>query len=443
MEDNLLSVSNILNRVAANPSKLQKEAIIRNNKDNELFAAVLNHIFNPFVITNIAKKKFSRQIKVEESITIKNSYEYMDYLAHSSGRDVQIGMIQAYINSQPPELRELLVAMATKELKIGATSSTINKAFGFDFIPTFDVMLAEKYIETKKVKEVKKVYEHWKRYVGEKVIATKKLDGNRCAVLVNSKDNIELYSREGHKLEGFVELENAFSQYPVGEVYDGEILATNEEGLNSKDLFQKTSKIMRRKGDKVGVEFHAFDILPISEFTKGGFATPCEKRKESLKHIIETHPNKLIKNVDILYIGEFDKQVIDALAEEAKANEDEGVMVQLAEAPYSCKRTFDILKVKVFESADLRCLDIYEGKKDSTAGMLGGIVLDYKGHHVNVGGGFSRDQRILLWKNPELIKGEIVEITFFEEFEDEEGNLDLRFAQFKTIRTDKTEPSYY
>ncbi|WP_244980335.1 hypothetical protein [Bacillus wiedmannii] len=440
----ILQVAEVIKQVSGTSSKKGKEEIISLHKEDALFGDVLNFIFNPYIKTNIAKKKFS---KVVESETIYPVYTtihmFMDNLKKSTGKNEDIAYAQWYISHQPQEVRWLLEAMTMKDLKIGATASTINKAFGYSFIPTFELMLAEKYIETKKIKGVPKIYEHWKRYLEKRVIATPKLDGNRDAIFVYKDGRVVLYSREGHIFEGCVEIEEAFSNFPKGFVYDGELLATNEEGLNSKLLFKKTSKIIKKKGVKTGLEFHAFDLIPIEEFEKGGWSVSCEKRKEALKKVVEEQNHQLVKYVEPIYVGVFDKEKIDALAEDAKQNEEEGIMVQLAESPYQCKRTFDILKVKSFESADIRCSDIYGGKSGKNIGRLGGLICDFKGHPVRIGGGFSDELRDAIWADPSMVIGKIVEIQYFEEFEDEEGNLDLRFSGFKTIRDDKTEPSYY
>lgn len=439
----MLKVAEIINCIKDDASKKGKEETIRINKDNKLFTDVLHFIFNPYIKTNIATKKLAKKIDKDASESITSIYHYMDYLKHSTGKDDQIVVVQDYIASQPVELHWILEAMATKTLKIGATASTMNKALGEGFIPTFDLMLAEKYIETKKIKGVPKVYEHWNRYIGKRVIATKKLDGNRVAIFVRSPNDVKLYTREGHVMEGFHEIEKEFSRFPIGRVYDGELLATNEEGLNSQDLFTKTSKIVKKKGIKTGLEFHAFDTLPIDDFEKGGLDISAELRKEALEYILEMVQSDIVKYVEPTYIGLFDFDLIEGLAQKAKDNEEEGIMVQLADAPYSCKRVFDILKVKSFESADIRCLDIYEGKSGKNIGRLGGLVLDFKGHRVNVGGGFSDELRVSIWEDPSQVIGKIVEIKYFEEFESDDGSLDLRFATFKDIRTDKSEPSYY
>lgn len=439
----IVEVAKIIESIGNTSGKKAKKDILTNHKDNKMLCDVLNHLYNPYVKTNIAKKKFEKDVAVATEHLLQDVHEYMDYLSKSTGKDENVAVVRAFVESQPKEIYWLLEAMAIKKLTIGATGNSINEAFGYSFIPTFELMLAEKYIEVKRVKGEFKAYEHWKKYVGRRVIATKKLDGNRACIFTRENGKIEVYSREGHLLEGLVEIEAVFAQFPKGQVYDGELLATNEEGLNSKDLYKKTSSIMRKKGLKKGLEFHAFDLLPIEKFEQGGFEVTCEVRKKALKQVVENQNHELVKYVEPLYIGEFNKEIIEGLADEAKANEEEGIMVQLADVGYACKRTFDILKVKSFESADLRCLDIYEGKSGRNIGSLGGVVLDFHDNRVNVGSGIPHELRDAIWANPELVLGKIVEIQYFEAFEEEDGTLDLRFASFKTIREDKTEPSYY
>lgn len=439
----IVEVTKIIESIGSTSGKKAKKEILMNHKGNKMLCDVLNHLYNPYIKTNLAKKKFEKDVVAMQEHPLGDVYEYMDYLSKSTGKDENVAVVKAFIASQPKEIHWLLEAMAIKKLTIGATSNSINEAFGYPFIPTFELMLAEKYIEVKRVKNEFKIYEHWKRYIGKRVIATKKLDGNRACVFVRENGVIEIFSREGHLLEGLIEIEEAFAKFPRGQVYDGELLATNEEGLNSKALYKKTSSIMRKKGVKKGLEFHAFDLLPVVNFEQGGFDVACETRKKALETVVNIQKHELVKYVEPLYIGEFNKEIIDGLADEAKANEEEGIMVQLADVGYACKRTFDILKVKSFESADLRCLDIYEGKSGRNIGSLGGVVLDFHGNRVNVGSGIPHELRDAIWANPDLVIGKIVEIQYFEAFEEEDGTLDLRFASFKTIREDKTEPSYH
>ena len=68
-----------------------------------------------------------------------------DYLIdHNTGRDEDIIYVQHYLRSLPSKDREIYEQIFTKELKLGITAKTINKVWK-DFIPEFNVMLAEKY----------------------------------------------------------------------------------------------------------------------------------------------------------------------------------------------------------------------------------------------------------------------------------------------------------
>ncbi|MED1125581.1 hypothetical protein [Bacillus atrophaeus] len=441
MED-LIKIGEIITKISGTSKKSEKELIIRNNKDNVLFQKVLNHLYNPHIKTNIAKKKLTKKVKdIGSQKTFNSVDEYMVFLTKCTGKDEQIAAIQKYI-LENEDVGWILRALALKDLKIGATESTINKAFGYEFIPEFEVMLAKQFVEVKKVKGVEKVFEHWKKHIGKRVIVMKKLDGYRAIVFVNEDGSVNVYSREGFLYEGCAEIEAAMSNFPKGQAYDGEILAENEEGLSSKDLYKKTQSIMKTDGIKKGLIFNIFDLIPIKEFKKGLFEIECEKRKEALSKIISKQNSSFIEYVKPLYIGEFQKEVIDELSEKAQNDKEEGVMCQVASSPYECKRVYDILKVKSFKSADVECVGIYEGKSEETFGKLGGVVLDFKGHRVNVGSGFRPIERVEYWEDPDQIVGKIVEIKYFEQFTDENGHLDLRFASFKTVRTDKTEPSY-
>ena len=437
-------VADILLEINSTSSKTEKQSILAHNKGNTRLRRVLNQIFNPFLKTNIAKKKLEKKVNaLDVKGSIKDVDDYLEFLSGTTGKDAEIAEIQAFIKSQPSELKWLYEAMAIKSLKFGFTESTINKAFGEEFIPTFDLMLAHKYIDEKTNKKTGEIVikNNYLQYEGKRVIATPKLDGNRCAVFAHEDGRIELLSRSGKELEGYSEVVEAFRNLPKGLVYDGEILAINDEGMNSSELFQKTQKIVRTKGEKTGVMFHAFDLLPIKEFQSGGCSTSCIMRKTALESIISKHDQDLIAYVKPLYVGMFDHEKINELSEEAVALEEEGIMVQLADAPYQLKRTFDILKVKIMESADLMVKGTYEGKGENV-GKLGGVIVDYKGFDVRVGSGFSKSQRDSLWIAPEELIGKIVEVQYFKESMDQYGELSLRFPIFKTIRDDKTEPSY-
>ena len=137
--------------------------------------------------------------------------------------------------------------------------------------------------------------------------------------------------------------------------------------------------------------------------------------------------------------------MITKLLDEAISNNQEGIMINIADSGYSCKRTKDILKVKAFLDGDMRCVDIIEGT-GKNLNKLGAITVEfeYEGnlYRCDCGSGFSQEERELYFDNPELILNKIVTIGYFEISNNKQGKISLRFPTWKgIIRDDKTEIS--
>lgn len=76
-------------------------------------------------------------------------------------------------------------------------------------------------------------------------------------------------------------------------------------------------------------------------------------------------------------------------------------------------------------------------------GMLGALLLDYKGYELRCGSGFTDEDRKEIWNNKEKYLGKIAEIQYFRESRNQDGGLSVSFPVFICIRHDKDEPSYY
>ena len=162
----------------------------------------------------------------------------------------------------------------------------------------------------------------------------------------------------------------------------------------------------------------------------------------NLKKILDTIHCDYIKYVPILYDGIYETKIVDKLLNDALKLQQEGIMINIANASYQKKRTSDILKVKKMNTVDLFVTSIFEGK-GKYKGTLGGVMVEYKGQPVGVGSGFSDNQRKIIWEHPDNIIGKLIEVQYFEESKDKNGNPSLRFPVFKTIRLDKNEESLF
>ena len=102
---------------------------------------------------------------------------------HNSGTDINIGVVQGYINSLDEDLQDFARGLLTKSLKIGADAKTVNKALGYEFIPQFNIMLGSKADLNKLPK-------------GDKFV-TEKHDGCRCFTQIRN-GKITIKSRQNN-----------------------------------------------------------------------------------------------------------------------------------------------------------------------------------------------------------------------------------------------------
>lgn len=425
----------ILEKIKNTSSSNEKQAILEQNKNDGLLQEILNFVYNPYFRSGLSTKKIKKAIAPTNyrlMLNPENSITYIfDYLKdHNTGTDSDIAQVQWYIRNYNEGKPELVEQILTQTLKIGMTAKSINKVWQ-DLIPEFDVMLADKYWEKIDKLEVSK----------PEIIITQKLDGVRCVAL-KSGNNVELLSRSGQQMTGFIEVEQELRNLPDG-VYDGEMLADASID-NSLDLFSATIMSARTKNsNKIGMSYNVFDyVRNISDFMSGNLNENCRNRKKELGKILKTVPCKHIKYVPVLYDGVYNGSIIDKMLDTVLELKGEGLMINLVDAPYQKKRTSDILKVKKMNTVDLKVVDLFEGK-GKLKGNLGGIIVNYKGNEVGVGSGFTDILRKYFWEQPEEILGKIVEVQYFEESKDKTGKPSLRFPVFKQVRTDKNEESLF
>ena len=222
----------------------------------------------------------------------------------------------------------------------------------------------------------------------------------------------------------------------------------NFDNLPSDDLYRLTSSITRKKGktkEKTNLEFHLFDIIPLGDFQKGASVDVYQDRMALLERLhSQATELDFLKRVTPLYTGS-DTSVIPTLLDKVAEQGEEGLMLNLLDGLYECKRSKNILKIKQFLEADVLVVGVYEGKKGKKyEGTLGGLTVKflYNGQEMtaDVGSGFSEEERELFFNRPETIIGKVITINYFELSNNKKGEYDLRFATYQhRIREDKTE----
>ena len=420
MRTDLIEVKGLFDKIANTSGKNDKIKIIKQNKDNELFVECLKFLLDSDIVTGLSKKKIGKKVKLDE-VTKTNDIRYIfNYLKrHGTGTDGDIATVQSFTRCMDEDLREFCNGLFTKSLKCGIDVKGVNKAIP-NLIPSFDIMLGSKGELDKLPKGMKFV--------------TEKYDGVRCFTQIRD-GKIIMKSRQNKVFEGLVDIKNAIANLGLDNVcLDGEILAIDSP---YETVYKDTMKIVSTKDEeKHGVKYMLFDIIPLSEFDNKEGKMKYSDRRAWLDTIKES---KFINVAPILYKGTDIDEVLKVL-DECRGNGAEGCMTN-TDKPYEFKRSKTLQKLKVMSTCDLRVIGFEEGD-GKLKGTLGKIICNYKGFDLGVGSGFSEAMRDEIWNNQDKYLGKISEIQYFEETNNDEGGLSLRFPVFKQWRFDKEEESY-
>ena len=428
--------ADLVRDLQATTGRKENAPILSQYKDNFEIKLILRYTYDPYIILGLSKKSLTKQVPVESDGVPSDIIELLTYLAkHNTGRYVDIACAQAFIKANEP-YEDLIIDIISKELRTGVQPTTLNKIFGEGFIRSFGVQLAQRYFENPD-KFLPK---------GTTFILSQKLDGIRCVIIKDYNGNIEFFTRQGQPIEGLVELAEEAKYLSSGYVYDGELLL-DKDVKESKDLYRETVKIVNSDREKRGIIFNCFDSIEYESFVKGFDERPTYLRKDFIHKLLQSPNFHYIKEVPNLYRG-MDQTEVTRWLDQITSEGGEGVMINIADAPYECKRSRFLLKVKKFNTADVKVLSLEEGT-GANKGRLGAVQVEFlgpdgKSYTCRVGSGFEQSEREYFWQHPEELQGRIIEIKYFEISNNQENDdYSLRFPTFKSVRFDKNEISMY
>ena len=418
--------------IQASNSKKYKQEVLKKFKDDEVIQKYLKIAFDPYTVYGISYKKLSTQIRSASNYIPKTNsvFELFDYLAvHNTGTFDDIleccNALEA-VAAYDLESSYILTKLICKDLSIGVEAKTINSVIP-GLIPTFDVQLAQKYFDKPEKLE------------GKTFALTTKIDGGRI-IAIRETDGVSFFTRAGQRYEGLVDLEREMMEtFPEGTVLDGEITILENAGIPSKEAYKQAMKITRSDGEKHGLKMLVFDAMEISEWKAQKSDHDWVERRALLEGLFFYGPQNrtYFELLPVLYRGSDTSKVLEYL-DQALANNEEGVMINICDAPYEFGRTWNLMKVKKMNTLDLQIVGFEEGS-GRLSGTLGAIHVRYKNNNiVRVGSGFSDDLRDQIWEYQTHYSGKIVEIQYFESTTNADGGESLRFPVFKDFRPDKT-----
>ena len=412
-----------------------KKAIIKANKDNELFKKCLRFLLDSNITTGIADSKLRKvnnsTSKNNATVKLNTFEEVMDYLAvNNTGRDEDIANVKGFIYdhyiSDDDEFT-FYVQMITKKYRLGADKKVVSACIP-GLIPTWNVQQAYPLSDKNEPKD------------GEWFALSQKLNGNNNGVLDG-----KCISRQGKEFKGLDHIIEDINKLSFKDMFfNGELIRKNTDNLPDDENFQIGTGIINSDDtNKTCIKFVIYEMFPKEEFLKGeSKLTYKQRRKEYLDPLTKEISDLGLENIEvvpIVYEGT-DKSKIDELLEKADSLGWEGLMLN-KDTKWKNKRNNGILKVKSFKHADILCTDVIEGD-GKYKGTLGLIKCDYKGYELGVGSGFTDEQRHYYWNNRDEIIGKIVQIKYKGETKNKQGGLSVQFPIFEIVRDDKTEPSY-
>ena len=420
----------IIQKLEADNSRLGKEAILKQAHEEGLpeFFEGLTMALDPLVTFGVKQVPERSDVLSGQGLSWNVFKELADKLqqreltGHAARDAIQLSMNVATEEQWNGWYRRILI----KDLRCGVSEKTVNKVVP-GTVPIFTCALAHDSAK------------HEKKMVGKKQIEIK-LDGVRVITIIQG-DKVEMFSRNGKQFHNFghiiAEIEQVIKDYPVPYplVLDGEVMSAN---------FQDLMKQVHRKDNVEANDavLHLFDTIPLGCFQKGEWDKPQSFRSEITKAWVEEHKT-VLEHVQALDWETVDLDTPEGnkrFVELNKAAVDggyEGVMIKDVDAPYECKRTHAWLKAKPFIEVTLEVKEIEEGT-GRNEGRLGAFVcegVDDERHiKVNVGSGFSDDNRDSFWANKDSILGQLVEVRADAITQNQDGTYSLRFPRFKTFR---------
>jgi len=321
-----------------------------------------------------------------------------------------------------------------KDLRCGVSEKTVNsvakkqKKLQYS-VPVFECMLAHDGAN------------HESKITGKKLVEPK-LDGVRVLTVVDYESRtVTMYTRNGKELVNFPHIVKAFEDnldnFARSYVFDGEVVSKS---------FQSLMTQVHRKSDVEASDARLclFDVIPLVEF-KAGESVMGQRRRSAF---LRENFSKIFADsgcIEIIPQKEFDLDVFTDEIEFKDYNKSmveagfEGIMIKDPNGKWEGKRSTAWLKQKPFIEVSLSVTAVEEGT-GRNEGKLGAIVCegedDGKRIVVNVGSGFTDEQRAEFWEARDTLPGQVVEVRAdaATRSQDSEDCWSLRFPRLLRFR---------
>lgn len=435
--------ANWIKKLTESDSRLHKEDVLKQalelsvlgNEDADRFLSFVKVAYDPMVTFGIKQIPTTNNISTADNpwqdfADLLYQLKRRELTGHAA-RDAVAAISQRFTSD---DWNNFCVGVLTKDLRAGISDKTINKICKRTKyeVPVFGCQLATSCEDRPEMAGVKRL--------------EPKLDGVRV-LMICSPAGVLSYSRNGKLFENFGHIEQQLLDHMpelvarTGHdnfVLDGEVVG---------ESFQALMKQARKKEGAQATDcvFHVFDFIPMVDFTRGHWNAPLKTRLKMGLEKIEWTVDKM-PNVELLTSHTVDldtsegRDQLERYARDSVEQGYEGIMIKSLEAPYECKRNTFWLKWKPTITVDLPIVDMEEGT-GRNSGRLGAFICSgWDGDRqitVNVGSGFSDEDRDDYWQNRSTVIGRTAEVLCDSVTKNQDGTYSLRFPRFVRFRDDK------
>lgn len=423
----MTTVLSILEQLAATNSKNEKEAILKQHKDNETLKECFRLSLSPTI--NFWMKKVPEVNALKTQLTLTEALE--EIVSNLAERKVTgnaaTNFVIDLLQDVSPATNKVLSRVILKDLRCGVGDTTVNKVWK-GLIPKVPQMLASSMKEKTLAK------------INYPAMAQLKSDGSRC-IAYCTEDKVTLMSRNGKQILGLIDLEENLKSF-AGFVIDGEIVfdITKADRATGNGIVTKAVKGTITEEEQAGVIFQVWDKIPLEEYTvKGKYKVDEYTRYTSLKQLVGLQNFHNIQIIESTIVNSLDeaKEAFQKYVAEGY----EGIILKNMDGIWEDKRSPNLVKFKEEYFADLEVVGTFEGT-GKIEGMLGGLSVQTSCGTIktNVGSGFTEAQRKQLWSVREELIGQIAELKYNGITTDKRtGDNSLFLPIFQRIREDKSE----
>jgi len=417
-----------VDRSNASNSNTDKLNVLRDYTTDQEVLQALRYTYDPFKQYYVTSKNLKKRSDLVSPIG--NQYGSILTLLDTlndriiTGHDA-IAAVNRFI-LENRQYEELIYNIIDRNLKTRSTTSMINKVVP-GLVPTFDVALAATYDEKTK-KKVDLDVDDW--------YLSRKLDGVRCLAFFDNFGTVTFKSRSGKPFDTLGNVAQELEKLKLYNiVMDGEICIVD---ANGDEDFQSIIKEIKRKDHTIeNPLFQIFDMISLEDFENKTSREKLSERLDNLEMVFHHFDPKYTRVLEQDLLTSWD--MFESKMEFSVQSGWEGLMLR-KDDKYQGKRSTDILKVKKFYDEEYIVVDLENSPNrvivdglEVEEMMLKNVIIEHKGNRVQVGSGFTIDERRNYFENPNKILGKTITVQYFEETTNQNGTHSLRFPVIKAV----------